>query len=64
MSKHPLDRQDAASPSRAKRFVETERRTAPEGSHPTAQKAHRQPKDRADGARLKEYTRVERGEDV
>lgn len=62
MSKHPLDRQTAASPSRAERFAEIERRSGEEGSHPAAQKAHQQPKARSESARLKEFARVERGD--
>lgn len=62
MSKHPLDRQSAASPSQAERFAEIERRSGGEGTHPAAQKAHQQPKVRSEGARLKEYARVERGD--
>jgi hypothetical protein len=64
MSRHPLDRHEGASPSRAERFAEIDRKTAPEGSHKAAQAAHRQPKDRAKGARLKEFARVERGEEA
>jgi hypothetical protein len=64
MSRHPLDRQEGASPSRAERFAEIERKKGEEGSHPAAKKAHRQPKDRSESTRLKEFTRVERGDEV
>lgn len=64
MSKHPLDRQTGESPSRAERYAEIERRTAPEGSHPAAKKAQRQPRERSESTRLKEFARVERGDEV
>jgi hypothetical protein len=62
MSRHPLDRQDGASPSRPERFAEIERKQAAEGSHPATKSVLKRPKDRAEGTRLKEYARVERGD--
>jgi hypothetical protein len=64
MSRHPLDRQEAASPSRAGRFAEIERKSGAEGSHEAAKAAHRQPKARKEGSRLKEFARVERGDEA
>ena len=62
MSRHPLDRHEGSSQSRPERFAEIERKRAGEGSHPAAKTAHRQPQDRTEGARLKQFTRVERGD--
>ena len=64
MSRHALDRHDGASTARAERFSEIERQHRDEGSHPAAKAAHRQPKDRAEGTRMKEFARIERGDEV
>ena len=64
MSRHPLDHQDGASPSRPERFAEIERKRAAEGSHPATKAVLKRPKARTEGTRLKEFSRVERGDEV
>lgn len=64
MSKHLADRNDGASQERAERFAEIERQNGPEGSHPASQALHQRPRERSDGARTKEYVRIERGHEA
>jgi len=55
-------RKDSQENIAARRFAEAERRAGEEGSSRAAKAAHRQPATRSEAARLREYTRIERGQ--
>jgi len=46
---------------RLRRFVQIDRTEGAEGSHPAARATHERPQTRSDAARVREYTRIERG---
>ena len=64
MSRHVADRRAPSDGGRARHFAEVERSQGDEGSHPAAKAAHERPQTRSDGTRLKEYTRIERGQEA
>jgi hypothetical protein len=61
MTRHVTDHRHTASDDRLKRFVEIEKRTAEEGSHPAVRDLHARPATRGVASKSKEYARIERG---
>ncbi|WP_347311834.1 hypothetical protein [Defluviimonas sp. SAOS-178_SWC] len=61
MAKGKTGSDSAADNSRLKHFVEVEKTHGAEGTNPAAKKVHERPAERDEGARLREYTRIERG---
>ncbi len=62
MGKHVMDRtRTQAKGSRMREFVEIDRRTAPEGTHPSAKAAHRKAEETEQGGRAEAYVRIEKG---
>ncbi|MEM7743366.1 MAG: hypothetical protein AAF409_06610 [Pseudomonadota bacterium] len=63
MSRHPLDHSNPEQGARAEEFARIEREHGAEGPHPSTVALQRRTNDSADdGARVKAYTRIERGE--
>ncbi len=50
--------------SRLKRFVEIARKSGDEGTHPAARAVTRRPREDASAARVREFTRIERGHEA
>lgn len=50
--------------SRLRRFVEIEKTHGAEGSHPAARALHERAANRDDGAKVREYARIERGREA
>lgn len=64
MSRHLADRREPSDGGRAKHFAEVERQLGAAGAHPAAKALHARAQSRLDGARLKEFTRIERGREA
>jgi len=64
MSRHVADRRAPSDGGRTEHFAEVERNHGKEGSHPATKAAHERPQTRSDAARLKEFTRIERGREA
>lgn len=64
MSRHTADRRMSSEGGRAKHFAEVERMQGDAGSHPAAKSLHARAKTRGDGARLKAFTRIDRGREA
>jgi hypothetical protein len=64
MSRHPVDHHAGESRERAGRFADIDRKSSAEGSHPATRDLHRRPQTRSEGARLKAFARVERGDEA
>ncbi|OYX43975.1 MAG: hypothetical protein B7Z02_07290 [Rhodobacterales bacterium 32-67-9] len=61
MSRHVADRQTTSDGGRLKHFVEVEKTHGEAGSHPATKAVHERPVKRDDGARLRQFARIERG---
>lgn len=61
MSRPAADRRASSGGSRLRRFIEIEKTQGAEGSHPAARALHERPAERDDGAKVREYARIERG---
>lgn len=61
MSRQAADRNAKSDGGRLKHFVEVEKAHGEEGSHPATKAVHERPVKRDDAARLREFTRIERG---
>ena len=64
MSRHVADRRAPSKGGRTEHFAEVERSHGAEGSHPAAKAVHERAQTRSTGARLKEFTRIERGQEA
>lgn len=64
MGRAAADHHASAEGNRLKRFVEIERAHGEEGSHPSARALHERAKKRDDGAKVREYARIERGRET
>lgn len=65
MSRHPVDHQSPSDGTRTEQFLDIERQSGEEGSHPAAKALHRRPADRSKtDPRVEEYTRIEKGREA
>ncbi|MGB3317353.1 MAG: hypothetical protein WBB85_23460 [Albidovulum sp.] len=62
MSRHIVDHRKSPEGGRLKHFVQLEKAQGDEGSHPAAKALHERPVARESSAKLRQYTRIERGE--
>ena len=61
MTRPAADHRTSSEGNRLKRFVEIEKIHGAEGSHPSARALHERSKKRDDGAKVREFARIERG---
>jgi hypothetical protein len=61
MARHIVDHRSAPEGGRLKNFIEVEKAQGAEGSHPATKAVHERPAERDDAAKLREYSRIERG---
>ncbi|MCC0063374.1 MAG: hypothetical protein H6895_04695 [Defluviimonas sp.] len=61
MNRHVADKRSRSDGGRVRNFAKVERAHAEVGSHPAARAVHERPQTRSDAARLKAFTRIERG---
>jgi hypothetical protein len=61
MSRHVADRRKPDQGGRLKNYVEVERSSGEEGSHPATRALHERPASRSETTRMREYARIERG---
>jgi hypothetical protein len=62
MARHIVDHRSASEGGRLKNYIEVEKAHGTEGSHPATKALHERPTERDDAAKLREYSRIERGE--
>jgi hypothetical protein len=62
MSRHVADKRKPDQGGRLKNYLEVERATGAEGSHPASRALHARPAGRSETARLREFARIERGQ--
>ncbi|SPH23630.1 hypothetical protein DEA8626_02696 [Defluviimonas aquaemixtae] len=61
MSRHAVDRRKSPEGGRLKNFIEVEKNSGEEGTHPASKALSERPVKRAEAKRLREYVRIERG---
>ena len=61
MSRHLADRREPSDGGRTKHYAEVERSHGGAGSHPATKAVHERAQTRSDAARLRAFTRIERG---
>lgn len=62
MSRHPVDHRAAPEGGRVEHYVEIERTSGDEGSHPASKEIAKRPVERPEKSRrTKEYVRIEKG---
>lgn len=64
MSRHVADRRKPDDGGRLKNYIEVEKSTGEEGSHPATRAIHERPASRSAAVRLREFARIERGHTV
>lgn len=64
MGRPAANRKAPSGGSRLRRFVEIEKAHGAEGSHPATRALHERAPDRDDGAKVREYARIERGREA
>lgn len=64
MSRHVADRRKPDQGGRLKNYLDVERSTGEEGSHPSTRMLHERPSGRSAATRLREFARIERGRTV
>lgn len=62
MSRHIVDHRKSPEGGRLKHFVELEKSHGEEGSHPASRALHERPVERDTSSKLRQYTRIERGD--
>ena len=62
MSRHIVDHRKSPEGGRLKNFVELEKARGEEGTHPASKALHERPVERDKSSKLREYTRIERGD--
>lgn len=61
MTKHLVDHRSPSQGGRFKNFVNVEKNSGEEGSHPASRKLAKRSVERSDARRMQEYLRIERG---
>jgi hypothetical protein len=61
MTKHLADHRSPSQGGRVKNFVNVEKLSGDEGSHPASKKLAKRGVERSDTRRMQEYLRIERG---
>lgn len=64
MSRKNSKADSASGESRLKRYVEIEKVSGKEGSHPAVKALHERPATRSGSAKVREYARIERGQEA
>lgn len=64
MSRHVADKRSPSEGGRVINFVSVARQDREEGSHPAARALHRRDKVRDGESRLREFTRIARGQEA
>lgn len=62
LARHIVDHRGAPEGGRLKNFIKVEKAHGTEGSHPATRALHERPTARDDAAKLREYSRIERGQ--
>ncbi|WP_343080326.1 hypothetical protein [Ostreiculturibacter nitratireducens] len=64
MSRHPVDHRDPPEGGRVEHYVDIERKSGEEGSHPASKEVSKRPVDRSKSRRTEEFVRIEKGRET